>query len=74
MRDIKFRGIPIDPDKNDFIYGDLRHIDNDFYICQWKPRINAVKVIPETVGQYIERKDKNGKEIYDKEATCDNSK
>lgn len=46
---------------------DIDHIIIFDGFADWnmpKP-LQAVEVIPETVGEYIERKDKNGKEIYE---------
>lgn len=68
MRTIKFRGFHADEHgktvikldgkeiRGKWFYGDL-HTDG--------PYINEHKVLPETVGQYIGRDDKNGKEIFE---------
>lgn len=44
-----------------WIFGDLRHYKGDVWIVNDKTK---QKVIPESVGFYINMLDKNGKEIY----------
>lgn len=66
MRTIKFRGKSIN--KGEWLFGDLVH-DNigGSYIFPIEAE-NLYKenaVIPETVGQYTELKDKNGKNIWE---------
>lgn len=73
-REIEFRGRTA---KGEWVYGDLVRIPNgdsfDCYIISdfderdtfydlWK---YAIRVIPETVGQYIGVTDKNGKKVYE---------
>ena len=72
MREIKFRGKDLDSDK--WKYGQLTVIENDYFI-NYEDQVRdgedsyidyiGSQVKPETVGQYIGKKDKNGKEIYD---------
>ena len=70
MRKIKFRGKRIDSGK--WIFGGLLYSGNDTFIVE---RImyrdnhcnvaGSFRVDPKTVGQFTERKDKNGKEVYE---------
>lgn len=53
---------------NEWIYGDLNHIDGSVYIFDRNNTYNSpdwYEVIPETVGQYINKLDKNGSKIFD---------
>ena len=71
-REFLFRGISTISGK--WVYGSLiTTMDNTFILeCDetiefkdWRSDINTYRVKPETVGQYIERKDKFGKKIFE---------
>lgn len=68
MRDIKFRGKSID--NGEWVYGDLL-IQKNSRQCLIRTYDTELQeyvfheVSPETVGQYIEFKDRNEKEIYE---------
>jgi len=61
MREIKFRGL--NRSSNEWKYGYL--IVSEKYTQIWQENDVPVPVDPETVGQYIGRKDKGNVEIYE---------
>jgi len=68
MRDIKFRGKSID--NGEWVYGDLliQKFSEQCLIRTYDTELQEYvfhEVSPETVGQYIEFKDRNEKEIYE---------
>jgi len=65
-REIKFRGIRKDNDE--WVYGYFFKTADDRYwitINNKDKTYGDIEVIPESVGMYIELKDKNNKEIYE---------
>jgi len=70
MRERKFRGINIET--GEWVYGDLMHC-SEGQVSIFLPdsynvslgRSKGFAVDPKTVGQYIDKKDKDGREIYE---------
>lgn len=67
-REIIFRGIKCNG-YPDWLYGDLLHRDGRVYILpvDAPDSIDNYEVYPNSVGQFIGKKDKNGKMIFDKD-------
>lgn len=66
MHEYKFRGTRVDNGEwaiGDYVYNKVTQKHYIFYSGQ--KGYGKHEVLPETVGQYIERKDKNNKEIYE---------
>lgn len=71
MREIEFRAKRID--NNEWVYGDLishkldipRIVINHEYSTGTCFVCDTIKVVEKTIGQYAEKKDKNGKKIYE---------
>lgn len=73
-REIKFRGKRVDT--GEWVYGTLVVSKNTYYIVTTNAKVKWLdwnyceifeiyRVVPETVGQYIEMKDRTGKETFD---------
>lgn len=65
MREIKFRGKR--KDNGEWVFGDLLHFGKNTEILRDIPfgANESIKVIPESVGQFIGQQDKKSTDIYD---------
>jgi uncharacterized phage protein (TIGR01671 family) len=63
MREIKFRGKRLDG--KGWAFGHLVKMWGEWHIIDWNDENTAYPVDPDTVGQYTEQKDKNGKDIWE---------
>jgi len=62
MRTIKFRGKTTD--KGEWLYGSLIILNGTYWVQEFEG-YRMIRVIPESVGQYIGHEDCNGVEIYE---------
>lgn len=63
MKEIKFRGKRIN--NGEWVYGFYFEDNKGLSVIREPRTINTFTVIPETVGRYTGREDKNGKEIFE---------
>ena len=65
MREYKFRGWT-DKKNSKLVTGCLRSFSDDIGLSFiWDKNNHSHRVKPETVGQYVRRKDKNGTEVFE---------
>lgn len=67
MREILFKGKTCDGkwEQGDLRHGGYVHNDSETYIMRADVALHNIPVDPKTIGQYIEKTDKNGTKIFE---------